>query len=224
MVEGDIFREVEEDLRREQWMRLWKKYGTAIIAGAALIIVFAAGYNIWTWWEAKRAAQGGAAFINALDLGEDGKTAEMTAALNKIAGEQPRGYATLAKLRIAAATAESGKIDEASAQYEAVANDAFADTLLRDYAQIQWAALNLDRVDEATIRKHLDPLNVPGNSWRHSARELIGLAAYKAGKTDEAAQIFQEISLDPQTPSELSKRAQTMLAILTKTPKPQQAK
>ncbi len=44
---SDIFREVDEDLRREQFKRLWDRFGTYVIGLAVLIVVVTAGYRGW---------------------------------------------------------------------------------------------------------------------------------------------------------------------------------
>lgn len=214
MVEGDLFREVEEDLRREQLARAWDKYGIYVLGLAALIVVVAAGMQIYDWWQYKRSSEAGAAYVNALKLGEDGKQAEMRAALEKLAREAPRGYALLATLRAAAAAVDAGKAGEAVTLYQSVANDAFADENLRSFALIQTASLQVDTLSAGDIAAKLKSLNVAGNAWRHSARELMGLAYFRAGKSAEAEQLFQDIAADPEAPQEMRRRAQTMLALL----------
>ena len=62
MSENDnIFREVDEDMRREQIAKMWDKYGVFVLVGAILIIVVVGGYNVYNWWAAKRAAENGQA-------------------------------------------------------------------------------------------------------------------------------------------------------------------
>jgi hypothetical protein len=48
---SDIFREVDEDVRRDKAAEFWKKYQNYIIAGAALIVLAAAG---WRFYENRR--------------------------------------------------------------------------------------------------------------------------------------------------------------------------
>lgn len=223
MVEGDIFREVEEDMRREQYARAWNKYGVYVIAAAFAIVVGVAGYQAWQWWQAKKSSENGEAFVRAVNLGEDGKKDEMTAALVKLSEADPRGYGVLAKLRLAEAASDAGKTDEAAAQYDAVSKDAFADAILRDFARVQWAYLQIDKAPQQEIVQRMEPMTGARHNWRHSARELIGLAAFKAGKTVESEQYFQEIASDLEAPSELRRRAQTMLALIPKTNAPRSA-
>lgn len=223
MVEGDIFREVEEDMRREQYARAWNKYGVYVLIAAFAIIAGVAGYQAWQWWQLKKASENGEAFVRAVNLGEDGKKDEMAAAFAKLVSADPRGYGVIAKLRIAQAEASAGKTDEAAANYNSVAEDAFTDPFLRDFARIQWASIQVDKLSEADIRNRLGVLTSAGNSWRHSARELIGLASFKAGKIVEAEQYFQDIASDAEAPSELRRRAQTLLALIPKPSAPPQA-
>jgi hypothetical protein len=65
------------------------------------------------------------------------------------------------------------------------------------------------------MQNRLTPLAADGNAWRFSARELLGLAAQKAGKLDEARTEFQRLLNDRGTPPSIAERARIMLAMLT---------
>ncbi|MDX2264882.1 MAG: tetratricopeptide repeat protein [Hyphomicrobiales bacterium] len=216
MVEGDIFREVEEDIRREQFARAWNKYGAYVLIAAALIVVGVAGYEAWRWRKATAMAENGEAFTRAAALGEAGKTEEMTAAMLKLVESDPRGYGVLARLRVAAAQVAKGEPAKAVAEYAAIADDAFLDKHLRDYARIQWALLQVDAAPEEEIRKRLDGMASAGAPWRHSAREILGLAAFRAGKIAESEQYFRDIREDAEAPLGIRQRAVTMLALMPK--------
>ena len=45
---SDIFREVEEDVRRERLEKIWKAYGTYIVV--AIVLLFA-GIGGWQFWQ-----------------------------------------------------------------------------------------------------------------------------------------------------------------------------
>lgn len=216
MVESDFFREVDEDLRRERMAKMWDAYGVYVLAVAALIVASVAGYKASQWWAAKKAAENGEVFVKALTLGEEGKTAEMTAALLKISQEGSRGYALLAKLHLAARLNADGETAKAAAEYDAVARDGYASDVIRGYATLQSAALALDTSGMDEIRGRLQSLDKAESPWRPSARELIGLAAYKDGRFDEAEEMFQLLMTDGNTPPQMKSRARTMLALLVK--------
>ena len=46
-IEDGIFREIDEELRQENFAKLWKKYGNLIIAGAIVLVVAVGGYQGW---------------------------------------------------------------------------------------------------------------------------------------------------------------------------------
>jgi hypothetical protein len=214
----NIFREVDEDLRREQIAAMWDKYGVYILACAALIIAVVGGYNGYKWWETKRAAENGQAYYEATRLMDQKKGAEAVDALAKLADNSGSGYRTLAQLRIAAAKAQDGHKAEAVALYEKIGQSG-ADPILRDFARLQAATLRVDEADQKEIKERLSGLNADTNPWRYSAKELLGLAAFRSGDVSESEKIFGQILSDPSVPAELRKRAEIMLALLVKTPK-----
>ncbi|RMD61147.1 MAG: hypothetical protein D6826_10685, partial [Alphaproteobacteria bacterium] len=51
---ADIFKEVDEELRRESLEKIWKKYGAWIIAAAVALILAVAGYQAWQAYDLNR--------------------------------------------------------------------------------------------------------------------------------------------------------------------------
>lgn len=222
MSEGDLFREVEQDLRREQLARLWDRYGVVIIATAVSIVLFVGAYSGYRWYQAKRATENGAAFYEASLLLDDNKTAEAREALSKLVKDAPGGYRLLAKLELAATHAKEGRQGDAVKLYDEVAQDG-VDPILKDFAKIQGATLRLDEAEPAEIAKRLDKLDADTNPWRYSARELLALSAFRSGNTAESEKMFNRILSDPFAPAEIRKRAESMLALLVKSSMPANA-
>lgn len=214
MVDGDIFREVEEELRREQFAKLWDRYGTLILGAALAIILSVAGYQYWTYQQAEQAQTYGARFVSALDLAADNKKELAELSFSQIAEEGPRGYAMLARIRKAALQAASGKQDSAVEQYDALANDAGVDPVLQDFSRIEAAMLRIDKADEAEMKRRLGKLAEGTSSWRHSARELLGLAAFRAGHFRQAESRYSALLADRSAPAGLKKRAEMMLNVI----------
>ena len=218
MSDDNIFREVDEDLRREQLAAMWDKYGVYVLIAAAVIVAVVAGYNVYHWWADKRAAETGAAFYQATQLVDEKKQNLALDAFAKIAKSGGGGYQTLADLQMASIQAREGHKKEAVELYEKVASGG-ADEMLRDFAKLEAATLRLDEADPAEIRKRVEGLNTDTNPWRYSAQELLGLAAFRSGNMAESEKIFSQIIGDPSAPAEIRRRAETMLALLVKTPK-----
>lgn len=219
MSERDIFREVEEDIRREEFARLWDKYGLIVLVAALAIVLGVAGANGWRWWQNKQAAETGAIYSRAATLIEEGKAEEAQRELNRVLDEGSGGYRLMARMRLAALDASKGRTDEAVSVYDALSNNPTADEMLRGLARVEAAMLRVDRASWDEMKGRLDQLNTPENPWRHSAKELLGLSAYRTGKSAEAERLFGELTSDSEAPGGLKQRAEKMLALLANTGK-----
>lgn len=218
MSDRDFFREVDEAVRQDKYKQLWDQYGVYVLGAAAVLVVGVAGYQGWTFWQEKRAAESGAKFSEALRL-EDGadaaKAREMLAAL---AESGPAGYRVLARFQLAAVEAKAGNTDKAVADYDALAKDSSVDPVLQDHATLQAAALRLEKADYAEMEQRLKPLAESGSAWRFSARELLGLSAYRLKNMSEAEKQFNALIGDEATPQNLRERAGIMIALIVGAP------
>ena len=213
MVEGDFIREVDEELRRERLKQLWDRYGTWVLLGALTIIAAVAGHQLWQSWKASQAAEAGARYERALALVADSKINEAEAAFRTIAEEGTAGYRTLARLQLAGLAAREGRPDEAVKLYDEIAEGG-ADDALRDYARLRAAMLRLGVAPRAEIDARIGPLLEAQNPWRHAAREVAALAAWKAGDTVAARRHLSANLGDPGTPRGLRQRANLLLELI----------
>src|SRR5262245_3538808 len=99
-----LAREVDEELRREQLLKLWEQYGTYMIVVAALIIVGVGGIKYYQHRNAVAAEAAGGRFITAARQVSDSQS-DARKELESIVTDGPTGYATLARLRLAAVDA-----------------------------------------------------------------------------------------------------------------------
>jgi hypothetical protein len=151
-----------------------------------------------------------------LEDGPEAATArEMLAAM---AEKGPEGYRVLARFQLAAAEAKAGELDKAVSAYDALAKDPSVDSILRDSAQLQAAALRLDKADYSEMEQRLKGLIESSSAWRFSARELLGLSAYRLNDMREAERQFSALLSDQGTPPNLRERADMMLALIVGTP------
>src|SRR5919199_1668415 len=104
---SDIFQEVDEEVRREQLKKLWDRYGNYVVVAAFLVVAAVAAWRGYSWWEAKKAAEAGAAFEAAITLAEANRRSEAEAAFAKVAADGTSGYRRLARLREAVELAQT---------------------------------------------------------------------------------------------------------------------
>ena len=209
---ADIFHEVDEEVRREQLKKLWNRYSNHVVAAAVLVVVAVGVWRGYEWWEAKKAAETGAAFEAASALGEAGKHADAEAAFAKIAADGTSGYRSLARLREAAELAR-GDAKAAVAAYDGIAAEGSVGPVLQDLAALRAGALLLDAGSFDEARRRLEPLAGNDRTFRHSAREFLVLAATRAGDMTAAKRWFDLIMTDAQTPSGTRSRVEMLMAL-----------
>ena len=210
---NEFIREVDEDYRRDQVARIWKRYNALIITAAILLVAAVGGYNYWRHAERARAELASERFDKASRLAKDGKGEEADRDFAAIQAEGPGGYALLARFRLAA---ETGKRDAAAGAqaYDKLAADSGIGDTLRDLARLRAALLRLDGPDPAGALTSLQGLAAPANAFRHTAREMLGLTALKRGDIEGAGRWFDQISADAETPQGLRQRVEVYEALV----------
>ena len=214
MTDESLFREVDEEVRRQQLENLWKRWGNLIIAGVVIMFGGVAAYKGWQYYEQRQAEDGAAAYFAAVRLDTEGKKDEAAKRLNELAGGPHVGYALLARLEEAANLGAAGKIDEAVKAYDFVAADPKLDPGTRDAARVRAALLLIDTAPAADLTTRVGDLNTANSPWRNEAREILGLAAYRTRDYLTADKFMNEILSDPEAPPNLRQRAMALISLL----------
>jgi hypothetical protein len=210
---SELFDEVDEDVRRDQLKKIWDQYSIYIVGGAFLIIAAVGGWRGYAYLEAKKAAEAGAAFDKATELSEQNKHTEAEAAFADLAAKAPSGYRVLARLRVAAEAA-SRDPQAAAKLYDDIAADSSVGAPERDLARVRAAGLLLETSPYPDMLQRLEPATVPTATFRHTARELLALSAWRANDTAAARKWLDVIANDGETPPSLRSRAEALQALL----------
>ena len=212
-VQDSLLREIDEDLRRERYALLWKRYGWVIITLVVALVVGVAGYEAWRGYQQRVHVQSGERFAAAATLAEvDPATA--AGAFRELAEDAPRGYEILARLREAALHVEQNDY-AAAAVYDKLAGRT-GDPLYSDLAVILTVMAEMQMAvtpaNAAGLAERLSPLTAPDRPWRYSAREMSAHLALRSGETERARELLTELSADVQAPEGIRARAEGMLA------------
>ena len=210
---ADIFHEVDEEVRRERLRRLWERFGTYIVALAVLIIVGIGGWRGYQYWQDKQAAKAGAAFESAMALVDSGKHQEAADAFAQVAKDAPRGYATLARLRQAAEIAPQD-VKAAIAAFDAIAADGGVQLVFQDLAALRAGYLLVDTAPYGEVQSRLEQRTAAGRAFRHSAREVLALSAWRANDLATARRWSDLIINDSETPASIRARVEILSALL----------
>jgi hypothetical protein len=210
---SDIFREVDEEVRRDQALKLWQRYQIPVILLAVLIVAGSTGWRLYQNTRQQQAQEAGARYEAGVQLLRDGKTSEAEAAFADIIAHGPAGYAMLARFKSANALAVSDRV-AAIRLYDAIALDAAVPAVMQDVAKLRAAMLAMDGNDRLDAKRRLEPLTATGNAFRHVAREFLAVLALQDDDYDSAGQWLDALVVDTQTPATLRQRAEVLLGLV----------
>ena len=215
MSDDSFIKEVDDDLRTDQFKSLWERYGIILAAVAIAIILATAGFEGWKWWRGAQASKSGDLFLAALTQANDKKPDEALKSLDELEKSGFGSYPVLARMRAATVLAAKGDAKGAVAAFDAVAADAAVDKSIRDMATLRAALMLVDTGTYEDVAKRAEALTADGNAMRHSAREALGLSAWKSDKFSQAQGFFQSITDDKDAPRNIAERADLMLSVIT---------
>ena len=176
---SDIFHEVDEEVRREKLKQLWERHGNLIVAVALLVVLAVGGWRGYEWWDgqegrrirrrlrgrghARRSRQAGRG-AGGLRQARQGRHVRLPRAR-----ALPRGRG--------ARQDRSGGGGEA---YDALAADSSLGRAMQDLAAIRAGLILVDTAPLAELSSRLEPLTAADRPFRHTARELLALGAWRA--------------------------------------------
>lgn len=209
----DFIREVNEELRQDQFRRFLSRYWPVLLAAVVAVLAGVGGWRAYDYATTRKAQDAGGRYLEALNLRRDGKTGEAATAFTAIAKDAPSGYALLARFGLAS---DTGRADPAAGAklFDAVAADGAVDPALQNLARLRAALLLVDSTPYAELKARLAPLADANSGLRNSARELLAVAALKANQGQEAGRWLDAIESDPTAPAQLRQRAEAMTGLV----------
>ncbi len=203
-----ILREVDQALAEDKASEGIKKNLPAIIAAGAIVVAGVGGWQFWTAQKEAAATKASAAYEEALKASDADAT---MAALAKLS-EEGGGYAVLAKMRLAGEAAGKGEREKSLGLYREIYGAAAGSTRIKDVARLKAGYLALEDGREAVL-KDVSDLETDETAIGFHAREIIALAALKAGDYQAAEQMFRKAASDPKAPQSLQLRATEYAAL-----------
>ena len=209
-----FLREVDEELRREQAIGVWRRYGRWIVVALVVLLAALGGYLFWQHRQTQAAEREGEQLQAAYDAlaAQDEKGAATP--LAALAASDRDGYRVAALFTQADILLQKDDFKGAAAKFAAVAGDASLAQPFRDLALVRQTSAELDAIKPEVVVQRMRALAVPGNPWLGSAGELLAAAYLKQGRRDLAGQTFARIAADDDVPRSLRQRAVQMAGVL----------
>ena len=205
----DIFHEVEEDVRRERYAQLWKKYGDYVIAAAAVVIVGVAAWQLWQRYQLNQRIEASNAYIMAVETQDPSKAA---AAFAKLAKTAPAGYAVISHMQEANALLAAGEHDKATALYRTLMTQ--GDPLFASVARLRLGWAEADTMSKQDMQTLMAPLTDPNDAFHFMADELLAYVDFRLGNAKASQSAYERLAKDPGTPEGIKARAAGMAAFI----------
>jgi hypothetical protein len=210
---SDIFREIDEELRRDNLLKLWARYRRYIIGLVVVVLLTAGGIMAWRDHQLSERRTQSTRYAAALSLARDGKDGEAAKVFAAIAKESG-GYGALAAFEEAEFLAKSGDRKGAAAAYDRIAGAGGIDPPFRELAVLLSVMHGMADTDPQVSIDRLAPLTATGNPWRPTALELTAAARLQSGNNAAALALYKGLADDLAAPQGLRARAAEMAAAL----------
>jgi hypothetical protein len=206
-----LFREVDDDVRQDEYKKLWNRYGKYFTTLTVVAVAGVAALQGWKFYQVKLAEDAGVVYLDAVKKAASGKADDALAALAAVKHE---GFGQLAKLQEARIIAEKGDTEKAVAAFDAIAADASTDPALADLARIKAAYLLVDTKTPDELLARLGRYDKAGAVWRNEAREVFGLSAWRIKDYAMADRYMNAVFTDKDAPASMRQRAQIMIQLI----------
>ena len=113
----DFIKEVDEDIKEEKRIKLWKKLLPYVLGFSLTVIFLTSGFVFWENYTKNSNQRLGDDFTAAVDLANQNDIDAALLALDRIVDEGSDGYATIAKMKKASLLIDRGSFDDGLSIY-----------------------------------------------------------------------------------------------------------
>jgi len=189
---SDFLTELEDDIREEKLLALWKKYGHFLVGIAVAIVVATAGHTLWNYFSRKTRLQHFASFSEGVRLFQEGNN-DKAREIFKTLATQKDGYGKLAQLYEAALTPDGAPV------YQKIANENPSNPALSHLSKF----LGASPFKDASSPAALESLASPRSAWAPLALEFLGFYELQRGDSAKAVDYYTKaLQENYLTPSE----------------------
>ena len=219
IVSDSFIDSINEEIRNENYKKIWGKYGKLITVVSIIMIVGAIAYNVWNNQDTKDREAVSARFSIAQNDLTAGNISGALIGFREIGKASKKTYATLAKFEYAAMLRDK-KDKMALDQYKQVFEDNKVPNSLKDLAYIYYVNTALDLMSDKELRSQLPGFIASlsnkylGKSWSILAKESLAYCYLKSGDTRNAKATLESLAKTEQIPAGMLERIRELVQYL----------
>jgi len=209
----DFINEVEEELRKDKYNQLLRKFGPYIVAVIIAVVAATGFYEYRDYTTSQTAKAASAAYESAGKIEKTGDIQGAIAKFTSLASVAPDGYAGLSLTRAAGLKVQLGDMNGAVALFDQAA-ERFVKPIHKDLASLKSAYILLDLGRYDDVQARVGALAVDGAPYADLAKELLAHAALQSGDIATARTGFTYLSNAPGVANGVQVRAAQALALM----------
>ncbi len=205
---SDILRQVDEDLRKDRLISVWKNYRLFIVLFITIIILITVGFQVISSLNTSKNERLVESYIAAANIENYNISLEKLKAIENNSNEFLSG---LIKLKIAQLNSKNGEVEISKLKLKEIFENERYDRLIRDQALYNYIMIDLDKIDRTEINNYLSENIISDSNYKYLYQELLALHALSYNDTEIAINSFKNIINDPSSPPELVVRSTKFL-------------
>ncbi len=205
---SDILRQVDEELRQDRLLNLWRRYRIYIIGGLILLIGSVLGYQLNKGINQSFYEDEVEKYLSTTDLVDFNQTIEN---LGKIENSNQLLISGIAQIKIATLLMENGKMQESKAKLLEIMNEGKVDTVLTDLAIYFYLMSSLNDISMDELNKYLTSDKLEESTYKYLFKETIAIKNLLVGNIKISKENFNELISDEDTPKDIVIRAAKFL-------------
>ncbi|MBR1944360.1 MAG: tetratricopeptide repeat protein [Alphaproteobacteria bacterium] len=213
---------IQEEIRKENWTRIWDKYGKLISIAVSCILIGSIGYNVWQKQDLEDREAISTSFTNFQNELAADRTKRAMTGFKEIGKSSKHNYAALAKFEEAAILKD--KQDKAALDnYKAVFENDKVNSSIKDLAYIYYINTALDLMPEEELKTQLPSFianlssKYIGKSWDILAKETLAYCYLKQGDNDKAIETLEALATTEDIPTGILERARELVQYISET-------
>ncbi|MAN50005.1 MAG: hypothetical protein CMD04_04220 [Flavobacteriales bacterium] len=207
---SDIFRQVDEDLRKDRLKHLWQKYGLYLILVIVLVLLLVTGFQLKKSFDLSNNEKIVETYINAINKIDYEDT---IIELENIIKKDNSYISGLADLKISSLLIENGMPIEAFDRLKKISKNEAYDQVVTQFADYLILLQTLEINDQ--VNQELNNRNkIEENSFTHLNSELLGIKYLLSGEKEKSKKQFEAIINNPAAPLDIKIRSNKFLELI----------
>ena len=205
---ANIFREVDEDIRKERYINLFRKYGVYVIAIIVIIVGTLAGIQFYSGYQVNKNEMLFAEYINIIENNSD-DTLEKLSDSGETSNIFLNGMYLLKRSDLLVA---SGQIDQATLLLSEAIENNNLNKIHNDVAIYKLLMINIETLSIEEIKSYQNKLISEVDAF-YLIEELIAIKFLIEGQKEDEIKKFSELSTNNSVPIEIKNRSAVFIKI-----------